>query len=142
MAVNVGDTLIWERTFSEDDVRLFAETSGDQGAHHVERDARGRLMVHGLLTATLPTKIGGDLNYVAREMVFEFLRPVFTGDRIRCEVTLTSVEPDAGRTNVAASFRCVNQEGKEVMTGRTRGVVLEHLSRSSPTEIVFPSPKT
>ena len=46
-------------------------------------------MVHGLLTATLPTKIGGDLNLIANEMIFRFHRPVFAGDTIRCEVTLT-----------------------------------------------------
>ncbi len=33
-------------------------------------------MVHGLMTASIGTKIGGDLNYIAREMVSEFLRPV------------------------------------------------------------------
>ena len=82
-------------------------------------------MVHGLLTATLPTKVGGDLDYLAREMVFEFLRPVFTGDTIRCEVVLTHVERDVGRTNVGGTFRCWNQDGKDVLTGRTRGVVLD-----------------
>jgi len=80
--MKVGDVTVWERTFTIDDVRLFGQVSGDQGIHHVELDEQGRLMVQGLLTATLPTKIGGDLNYIAREMVFEFLRPVFTCDTI------------------------------------------------------------
>ena len=53
-------------------------------------------MVQGLLTATLPTKVGGDWNYIAREMNFEFLRPVFTGDTIRCEVTITQLEQADG----------------------------------------------
>ncbi len=54
----------------------------------MQLDEREWLIVHGLLTTTLPTKIGGDLNYIARQMVFEFLWPVFTGDTIRCEVTI------------------------------------------------------
>ncbi len=46
--------------------------------------ARAGLMAHGLLTATLPTKLGGDLNYIARTMEFEFLRPVYAGEELRC----------------------------------------------------------
>jgi hypothetical protein len=32
------------------------------------RDEKGRLMVHGLMTASIGTKKEGDLNYIAREM--------------------------------------------------------------------------
>jgi acyl dehydratase len=121
--MKVGDVTIWERTFTVEDVRLFGQVSGDQGIHHVETDEQGRLMVQGLLTATLPTKIGGDLNYIARELVFEFLRPVFTGDIIRCETTITHLERVDGRTNMAAKWVCRNQQGKEVMTGHTHGII-------------------
>jgi 3-hydroxybutyryl-CoA dehydratase len=86
-----GRVLTWERVFSKDDVRSFAHLSGDQGEQHVRHKADGHVMVHGLLTATLPTKIGGDLNFIAREIEFVFPRPVFTGDRIRCEVTIVSI---------------------------------------------------
>lgn len=60
-----GDVFSWERTFNEEDIRLFGRLSGDEGEHHVRPDRQGRLMVQGLLTATLPTKIGGDLNFIA-----------------------------------------------------------------------------
>lgn len=30
----------------------FAEMTGDRGKHHIERDEKGRLMVHGLMTAS------------------------------------------------------------------------------------------
>src|SRR5205809_7632670 len=93
--MQVGDKRVWERTFSEEDVRLFARFSGDEGEHHLEPDQQGRLMVHGLLTATLPTKMGGDLNFIAREMKSRFHRPVFAGDTIRCAVTLIHFVPDA-----------------------------------------------
>jgi 3-hydroxybutyryl-CoA dehydratase len=121
--MQVGDTISWERTFTEEDVRLFGQISGDQGIHHVDYDEQGRLMVQGLLTATLPTKIGGDLNYIAREMIFEFLRPVFAGDTIRCEVTITRLEPSNGRMKMSATWVCRNQNGKEVLTGGTSGVI-------------------
>lgn len=121
--MQVGDVSSWERTFTEEDVRLFGQLSGDLGIHHVEHDEQGRLLVQGLLTATLPTKIGGDLNLIARQMVFEFVRPVFTGDTIRCEVTITHLEKAEGHTKLAAEWVCRNQKGKEVLTGRVHGII-------------------
>ena len=118
-----GHTLSWTRTFTEDDIALFAKLSGDQGEHHLSPNEQGRLMAHGLLTATLPTKIGGDLNLIAREMTFRFHRPVFAGDTIECVVTLTSAEKGDGFMNIVTEWRCTNQHGKEVMTGGGSGII-------------------
>jgi 3-hydroxybutyryl-CoA dehydratase len=78
------------------------EASGDRGLHHVTPDAQGRLMVHGLLLGTLPTIVGGQLSFLAPEMSFEFLRPVFTGEPVRCDVVLTQWEPTGPRILVTA----------------------------------------
>ena len=121
--MKVGDIVSWQRTFSEDDVRLFNTISGDEGVHHVTPDEQGRLMVHGLLTATLPTKVGGDMNVIAREMQFQFHRPVFAGDTVSCEVTIVALEPADKYTNVRSEFVCRNQNGKEVMSGYALGVI-------------------
>ena len=121
--MKVGDVTSWQRTFSEDDVRLFNKISGDEGVHHVTPDEQGRLMVHGLLTATLPTKVGGDMNFIAREMKFQFHRPVFAGDTINCEVAIVALEPADKYTNVRSEFVCRNQHGKEVMSGYALGVI-------------------
>ena len=118
-----GEKISWERTFTEEDIRLFNLVSGDEGVHHVTPDEQGRLMVHGLLTATVPTKIGGDMNFIAREMKFQFHRPVFAGDTITCEVTVVEFEPAEQYTNVRTEFVCRNQHGKEVMTGHAQGVI-------------------
>ena len=121
--MKIGDIVSWQRTFTEEDIRAFARFSGDEGEHHLVPDAQGRLMAQGLLTATLPTKIGGDINYIARQMTFEFHRPVFAGDTIECRVTLVEVEAGDPYTRVTAQFVCRNQSGKEVMTGQTHGVI-------------------
>ncbi len=121
----VGEVSSYERCFTAEDVRAFQRLSGDAGRHHAEPDAQGRLVVHGLLTASLPTKLGGDIDFLARDMTFEFLRPVFTGDTIRCEMTLTEVVPEAGRTRLAMRGACTNQHGKEVLRFTGRGVVLD-----------------
>jgi acyl dehydratase len=120
---SIGQKLSWTRTFTEEDVRAFAALSHDEGRHHVERDARGRLMVHGLLTATLPTKIGGDLDYIAHTMGFEFLRPVFVGDTIACEVTITRLDERNGRLEMAGEVVCTNQDGKVVLRASTSGII-------------------
>jgi 3-hydroxybutyryl-CoA dehydratase len=136
--LKVGEVQSWERTFSEDDVRLFATFSGDEGEHHLEPDETGRLMVHGLLTAMLPTKIGGDMNFIARQLIFQFLRPVFAGDTIRCDVTVTEFEPGPAYDRVKTTFACRNQHGKEVMTGEASGVIrnpLDLLLRQTAGEV-------
>src|SRR6266704_1038905 len=102
--MKIGDAITWERTFTEEDIRLFNQVSGDEGIHHIMPDEQGHLMVHGLLTATIPTKIGGDMNFIARELTFQFHRPVFAGDTIRCEVTLAELEPADGHVRVFSKW--------------------------------------
>jgi len=121
--MKLGDKTSWQRTFTEEDIRLFNQVSGDQGVHHVTPDEQGRLMVHGLLTATVPTKLGGDMNFIAREMKFQFHRPVFAGDTVSCEAIIVMFEPAEQYTNVRTEFVCRNQHGKEVMTGRAQGII-------------------
>ncbi len=91
--------------------------------HHVQPDNGGRVMVQGLLTATLPTKVGGDLNFIAREMAFEFLRPVFTGETVTADVTFTKLEELEGRLWASVEAVCINQAGKEVLLAHIRGFV-------------------
>ena len=125
MALKVGDIISFERTFTVRDVELFTEISGDEGIHHITPDEQGRLVVQGLLTATLPTKVGGDNNVLARTMNFEFLRPVLTGDTIICEVKIEKYErQENNRIAIIASFLCKNQNDKEVLKGDFSGVIL------------------
>ena len=123
MKIEVGRRATYERTFTAEDVNSFAELSGDKGVHHIRPDGRGRIMVQGLLTATVPTKLGGDMNYIAREMTFRFAKPVFVGDTVRCEAVVTKVEPAEGHLNLAIEIVCRNQEGEEVLLGETEGVI-------------------
>lgn len=66
MSLKVGDMIEFERTFTTEDVEVFRKVSRDEASHHISPDEQGRLFIHGLLTATLPTKIGGDYNVLAR----------------------------------------------------------------------------
>ncbi|MFC4799647.1 enoyl-CoA hydratase [Neobacillus sp. GCM10023253] len=125
MATKVGDVIKFERTFKQEDVEMFTKVSMDEGNHHITPDEQGRLVVQGMLTATLPTKVGGDYNVLARTMNFEFLRPVFTGDSIICEVTIEQFEKqENNRTAIMATFLCTIQNEKQVLKGNFAGVIL------------------
>ena len=123
MDLKIGDIFTWGRTFNEEEVMQFAELSGDKGIHHMERDEKGRLMVHGLFTASISTKIGGDLNFIAREMVNDFVRPVFTGDTITCEVEVTNVEQGERYKKIKLKSTYRNQVGKVVINGTIDGII-------------------
>ena len=125
MSLTAGDIISFERTFTKEDVEIFTKVSKDQGNHHLAPDEEGRLVVQGLLTATLPTKVGGDHNVLARTMNFEFLRPVYSTDTIRCDVKIERYDIlENMRTGIEASFICKNQLSKEVLTGRFAGIIL------------------
>lgn len=123
-SIKPGDVFLQERTFTEEDVRTFTSVSGDAGAHHLTPDAKGRLMLQGLLTATLVTEFGGSIDFLASEMTFRFHRPAFAGDTVRCEGRCESAADEPGRRAYAFSFILKNQLGKEVLTGSVKGVVL------------------
>jgi acyl dehydratase len=118
-----GERFVRTRTFTDEDIEAFTRVSGDVGEHHVARDAKGRLLAHGLLVATIPTQVGGQHDYLAREMRFEFLRPVYSGDTIECTVEATEVVDEPDRLRCAFSFRCTNQRGQEVVRGGTNGII-------------------
>jgi 3-hydroxybutyryl-CoA dehydratase len=123
-ALHPGAKSRWQRTITEADVAGFAELSGDRGRHHLERDEKGRLMAHGLLTATLPTKLGGDMNYIARTMAFEFLKAVYAGDELTCDGTVVSTIVQHARFKVSFAFEVRNQDGETVLRGTTSGQIL------------------
>lgn len=125
MVLQIGEKITFERTFTREDIELFTKVSKDEGVHHITPDEQGRFVVQGLLTATLPTKVGGDYNVLARNMNFEFLRPVFSEDTIRCDVIIEQFEQDEkNRTAITAIFTCINQLDKEVLKGSFSGIIL------------------
>lgn len=119
-----GDTVVVERTFTTEDVETFTDVSGDRGDHHLEPDQEGRLLVHGLLTATLATEIGGRYDVLARTMEYRFRRPVYTGETIRCTAEFETVTwREDGRTEVEADVTFVRtDDGAVVLTGAFDGV--------------------
>jgi len=125
--IKVGMKLQWQRTITEKEVRQFAQLSGDKGIHHIQTDSKGRLLAQGLLTATLPTKLGGDLNFIARSMTFDFIQPVYSGDTLTCLGVVDSVLFKPGRIKIKFSFTITNQQEQLVLKGTSAGVIYDPL---------------
>ncbi|MFU8868065.1 FAS1-like dehydratase domain-containing protein [Natronococcus sp.] len=127
-----GETHTFERAFTTEEVRQFAELSQDTQPRHTEPDEEGRLLVHGLLTATLPTKIGGDLEVLATSMTFEFRQPVYTGESIACAWTYESVAEHEDRYSLVVDVDCENEAGESVLTATIEGVVWKGVGDGQP----------
>lgn len=118
-----GAVHTYERTFTVEEVEAFADISHDRQARHLDPGEEGRVVVHGLLTATLPTKIGGDLELLASRMDLRFLRPVYTGQRVRCRWKNESVTERENGLSLTVDVECT-VEDRSVMTGTIEAVVV------------------
>ena len=97
--LRVGQTFTFRRTFTDGDVALFCGVTGDYNPYHQDETFAseswyGQLTISGLLTGSMLTHIGGMLGFLATEMSFEYLAPVFVGDRITCTVTIAEKDED------------------------------------------------
>ena len=122
--MHVGQTFTFRRTFTDGDVAMFCGVTGDYNPYHQdEAFARespyGRFTIPGLLTGSMLTHIKSLLGFLATEMSFEYLAPVFVGDSVSCTVTV--VEKDEAKRRVAASAGFFNQDGVEVLRARFSG---------------------
>jgi 3-hydroxybutyryl-CoA dehydratase len=120
----VGQTFTFRRTFTDGDVALFCGVTGDYNPYHQDAAfARecwyGRTTVPGLLTGSMLTHIGGLLGFLATEMSFEYVAPVYVGDTIICTVTV--LEKDEPRRRVECGVDFVNGEGAQVLRARFAG---------------------
>lgn len=76
-----------------------------------------------MLTATLPTKIGGDQEVLATSMAFEFRQPVYTGERITCRWTYEDVLEREDRYELVVDVGCENETGETVLTATAEGLI-------------------
>jgi 3-hydroxybutyryl-CoA dehydratase len=120
----VGQTFAFQRIFTEGDVALFCGVTGDYNPYHQDESFAaeswyGKLTIPGLLTGSILTHIGGMRGFLATEMSFEYLAPVFAGDTITCAVTVA--DKDEAKRRIVASAGFVNQDGVEVLRARFAG---------------------
>lgn len=123
-ALHVGQTFTFRRTFTEGDVALFCGVTGDYNPYHIDEafiqsSWFGRRIIPGLLTSSMITHIGGMIGFLASEMHFHYIEPVYIGDTITC--TVTFIEKDEQQRLFRATASLVNQEGVEVLKSSFSG---------------------
>lgn len=123
--LEVGESASLVRLVSEDDIKLFAATSGDVNPAHLDpayaaTDIFGHVVIHGMWTAALlSTLLGTQLPgpgtiYLGQDL--RFRRPVAPGDTVTATVTVREKKPE--KRIVVLDTLCVNQDGKEVLSGQ------------------------
>ncbi|MGD9732330.1 MAG: MaoC family dehydratase [Desulfamplus sp.] len=123
--LEAGDTFTISRTFTDDDVALFAKISGDYNpVHFDERFAKAKNfsapICHGLLTASLITEIGGQIAWLASGMKFRFKAPVYVGETITCTWVIAEIDKK-GRAK--ASITITKEDGVTVLEAEIKGII-------------------
>lgn len=94
-SLSVGDSFEWTHTLTMDDVRTFADITGDDNPIHIDEEAGrksrfGRPVVHGVFLLGLASKVlGRDFpgpGSIAVSLSAKFLRPVPVGEEVKVEV--------------------------------------------------------
>lgn len=120
----VGDRVSARRVFGDAEVRSFAELSGDRNELHLDdeyaRQSRfGRRVVHGMLTASLFTRlIGMELpgrGTIYMQQTLRFTAPVFVGEEIEAIVEVAAIDRDRRRLTLSTVAR--KGDGTQVIVG-------------------------
>src|SRR5215204_1972511 len=100
MSLKVGDSAETRKTIADEDVRAFAELTGDRNPVHLDEEYAastrfGRRIAHGMLGASLISAVlanelpGRGTVYLSQTL--RFTAPVFLGDTVTARVTVKGV---------------------------------------------------
>lgn len=96
----IGQEIVEEKLFTEDQVRRFAELSGDRNPLHMDERYAGQSrfhgrIVHGILVAGVISKIIGTQlpgeGSIYLEQNIQFRKPVYIDEKIIVKVKITGI---------------------------------------------------
>ena len=142
--IEPGMTITFSRTFTGRDIDEFAVMTRDYNPCHFEREyceSKGFIgpICHGLLVGSMICEPGGQWGWLATEMNFSFLKPVYMEDTITCTLEITEIS-ERGYARASAVF--TNQTGEIVLkaglagflpNSRERKIMEEMIERGDPT---------
>ncbi|MBV1871685.1 MAG: MaoC family dehydratase N-terminal domain-containing protein [Gammaproteobacteria bacterium] len=143
--INIGDSASYSKTLTEEDVLLFASTSGDINPVHLNEEFAkgtpfGGRIAHGmwsasLVSAAIATELPGPGSiYVGQSLKFK--RPVFINDTLTVELKI--IEKIDKRQRVLISCKVLNQNGALILTGEADVMApSEKLSLERPKLPIF-----
>ena len=124
MSLKIGDAAEMQKTIADEDVRAFAELTGDRNPVHLDEEYAattrfGRRIAHGMLGASLISAVlanelpGRGTVYLSQTL--RFTAPVFPGDTVTARVVVRAVRED--KPVVTLETFCTNQRGERVVEG-------------------------
>jgi len=128
--IEVGDTVTFYRSFTEEDVDSFIRLTIDLNPFHIDADSayscgfEGRV-VPGLLTGSMIAHAGGTLlsePCLGARANFNFLAPVYTGETICAQVSIVKI--DHPRYRLTMKIICTNTGGDVVLEGEVSGRII------------------
>lgn len=125
-SLRVGSKSSVTRKLTDDDVRNFAQLSGDTQPLHLDSDyARqtrfGKRIAHGaLLVGMVSAVLGVEMVDTDHTVIFlgldvRFILPVYIGDTVTASCEVTDVRED--KPIVTLATECKRDDGETVMTG-------------------------
>ena len=123
--INKGDSFSITRKFTEKDMNDFAGVTRDFNPVHFDirfantKNFHDRIC-HGLLVGSILTEIGGQIGWLASEMDFKFIKPVYFGDTVTCKLTINEIDT-RNRARAAAIYR--NEAGVVVLEADLEGIL-------------------
>jgi 3-hydroxybutyryl-CoA dehydratase len=132
-AIKAGTTATLTRTFTADELTQFGALTRDYNPVHYEprfcaTKGFDAPICHGLLVGSMLCEPGGQWAWLASEMSFRFIKPVYVGDTITCTLTMTEVD---NRRFARAEVTFTNQHGDTVQTGTIAGYLPAGDSRAT-----------
>ena len=132
----IGEEATLTKLVNDDDIKAFAEISGDDNPVHMNDEyAKGTMfggriahgiLVAGLISAVLGTMLPGPgAIYLSQQL--RFLAPVRPGDEVTARARVSEWDPVKGRVTLSTDVR--NQDGVAVISGEARLVMSSYLKR-------------
>jgi len=122
--IKIGDSASLSKTFSDADVRKFAEIAGDKNPVHLDDEYAAKTqfkhrLVHGMLaagliSAVLGTELPGEGSIYLSQSI-HFRAPVFIGDTITAKITVLKMRED--KPIITLETVCKNQDDVVVIDG-------------------------
>jgi 3-hydroxybutyryl-CoA dehydratase len=132
----IGEEATLTKLVSDDDIKAFAQISGDDNPVHMNDEyAKGTLfggriahgiLVAGLISAVLGTMLPGPgAIYLSQQL--RFLAPVRPGDEVTARAKVTGWDPKKGRVTLFTEV--ANKKGIAVIAGEAHLVMSSYLKR-------------
>ncbi|MDD6058121.1 MAG: MaoC family dehydratase [Clostridiales bacterium] len=124
--IKVGDTYVFTKQVSNEDVFSFAEVSGDKNPLHLDDEYASKTMfkgriAHGMIGAgVISAAIGMGLPGVGTTYLgqnLRFKKPVKIGDTLRVELEVAEITPKEKFDIATLKTICKNQNGEIVIDG-------------------------